>query len=126
MQMIGPGMYTQRTGPCDECMGKGEIINEKDKCKHCNGKKVTQDQKLITVEISKGAPNGERYIFHGEADEFPGIEAGDVVISVKEKPHATFKRRGADLYIDKKINLVQSLTGVDFVITHLDGRKIRI
>jgi hypothetical protein len=33
-----------------------------------------------TDKILKGAPNGEKYVFHGEADEFPGIEAGDVVI----------------------------------------------
>jgi len=80
MTMIGPGMYSQSQGACDECRGQGEIINQKDKCKECNAKKVVQDQKLISVEISKGAPNGERYIFHGEADEFPGTEAGDVVI----------------------------------------------
>jgi DnaJ family protein A protein 2 len=28
--------------------------------------------------------------------------------------------------IEKDITLVEALTGVDFVITHLDGRKIRI
>lgn len=49
MQMVGPGMYTQRTGPCDECNGKGETINEKDKCKTCNGKKVTKEKKVIEV-----------------------------------------------------------------------------
>jgi len=28
--------------------------------------------------------------------------------------------------MEKEISLVESLTGLDFVITHLDGRKIRI
>ena len=28
--------------------------------------------------------------------------------------------------IEKEISLLEALTGVDFVITHLDGRKIRI
>lgn len=80
MQMLGPGMYSQRTAPCDDCMGQGEQINEKDKCKTCNGKKVVKEKKIIDVQIDKGAPNGERYVFHGEADEFPGTEPGDVVI----------------------------------------------
>jgi DnaJ homolog subfamily A member 2 len=80
MQMLGPGMYTQRTGPCDDCNGQGEVINEKDKCKTCNGKKVVKEKKILEVQIDKGAPNGEKYVFHGEADEFPGLEAGDVVI----------------------------------------------
>lgn len=82
MQMLGPGMYSQRTGPCDECSGQGETVNEKDKCKTCNGKKVTKEKKVLEVQVDKGAPNGERYIFHGEADEFPGVEPGDVVIQV--------------------------------------------
>jgi len=34
------------------------------------------------VTIDKGSPNGEKYVFHGEADEYPGVEAGDVIIVV--------------------------------------------
>lgn len=126
MQMLGPGMYTQSTSPCDDCRGTGEQINEKDKCKTCDGKKVTKEKKILDVQIDKGAPNGEKYVFHGEADEYPGIEPGDVVIQVHEEKHELFKRRGADLLIEKEITLLEALTGVDFVLTHLDGRHIRI
>ena len=28
--------------------------------------------------------------------------------------------------MDKEITLLEALTGVDFVFTHLDGRKVRI
>lgn len=80
MQMLGPGMYTQSTRPCEDCDGKGEKINEKDKCQTCDGKKVTKEKKILEVQIDKGAPNGEKYVFHGEADEYPDIEPGDVVI----------------------------------------------
>jgi len=68
MQMVGPGMYTQRRGPCDDCGGKGEQIDEKNRCKECHGRKTTKERKIIEVSIDKGAPNGERYVFHGEAD----------------------------------------------------------
>lgn len=126
MQMLGPGMYTQSSGPCDDCNGKGEVIDEKNKCKNCNGKKVVKEKKIIEAEIDKGAPNNQQYVFHGEADEYPGIEPGDVVIIVQEQPHKLFKRKGADLLIEQEITLLQALTGVDFQITHLDGSKIRI
>lgn len=126
MTMVGPGMYSQRTGPCDDCGGQGQTIDEKNRCKECNGKKTTKERKIINVEVDKGAPNGERYVFHGEADQHPDIEAGDVVIQVQEQPHKTFKRKGADLLYEKEITLLQALTGVDFVLTHLDGRKIRV
>jgi len=119
-------MYTQRTVPCDNCNGKGEQVSEKDKCKACNGQKVIKEKKVIEAQIDKGAPNAEKYVFHGEADEFPGIEPGDVVIAVEEQPHSVFKRKGADLMIEKEISLVEALTGYSFVLTHLDGKKIRI
>ena len=80
MVQLGPGMYSQSSGPCDKCGGKGEIINEKDKCKTCNGKKVNKERKVIDVEIDKGTPHEYKYTFHGEADEYPGTEAGDVVV----------------------------------------------
>jgi DnaJ homolog subfamily A member 2 len=119
-------MYSQSSGPCDSCRGQGEVIDEANKCKTCNGKKVVKEKKIIEAEIDKGAPNNQQYTFHGEADEFPGVEPGDVVIIVQEQPHKRFKRKGADLLIEKEITLLQALTGVDFTITHLDGTKLRI
>lgn len=32
MTMLGPGMYTQSTGPCEDCNGTGEQIDEANKC----------------------------------------------------------------------------------------------
>lgn len=49
MMQLGPGMYSQSTGPCDVCRGVGESISEKDKCKACKGKKVVMNKKMIEV-----------------------------------------------------------------------------
>lgn len=59
MRQMGPGMYSQSTGPCDECGGQGEIINMEKRCKKCKGKKVSKDRKTLTQDIDKGTPNGE-------------------------------------------------------------------
>lgn len=80
----------------------------------------------MKVEIDKGAPNGDKYTIHGEADEVPGAEPGDVIVQIQETQHKLFKRKGADLFIEKEITLIEALTGVDFIITHLDGRKVRV
>jgi len=56
----------------------------------------------------------------------PDVEPGDVIAVLKIKPHKIFKRAGADLIMEKEISLLEALTGCDFVIEHLDGRKIRI
>jgi len=49
-----------------------------------------------------------------------------VIIIVQEMPHKKYKRKGADLIMECEITLLQALTGVDFVHSHLDGTKIRI
>ena len=33
---------------------------------------------MLEVTVDKGSPDGEKYFFHGEADEHPVKEAGDV------------------------------------------------
>merc|ERR1712039_238811 len=40
--------------------------------------------------------------------------------------HADFKRKGADLFIERKISLVEALCGFELELTHLDGRKLSI
>lgn len=37
-----------------------------------------------------------------------------------------FRRKGADLVIEKNLTLVESLCGFDFAITHMDKRSLRV
>jgi len=96
------------------------------RCKVCKGKKVSRDKKTLTVEVDKGAPDKEQYTISGEGDCVPDIEPGDVIAVVKIRPNKIYTRKGADLYYDKEISLLEALTSVDFTIMHLDGRMIRI
>lgn len=45
---------------------------------------------------------------------------------IKQQEHKEFKRKGADLYIERKISLVEALCGFELSIEHLDGRKLLI
>lgn len=81
---------------------------------------------MIECQIDKGSPDGEKYIFHGESDEHPDMEPGDVILVVQEQPHKLFKRKGADLLIEKEITLLEALSGADFVVDFLDGSKFRV
>ena len=78
------------------------------------------------VHVPKGAPSGHKLTFYEKADEIPDGVAGDLKIVLKEEPHAVFKRRGADLYIKKKISLMEALCGFTLEVEHLDKRKLII
>ena len=78
------------------------------------------------MTIDKGTPHGEKQVLHGEADDLPDMEPGDIVILVMQKPHKLFERKGADLVYEKKITLLEALTGTQFTIKHLSGKNIRI
>ena len=123
MQRMG-NMILQSQKTCDECRGEGEIIKEK--CKECKGQKVKYIKTKHNLDIDKGVPDGYRYTVKDEGDQHPEIENGDTVFEIFLEPHKDFKRKGADLVYKCEISLLQALTGLKFVITHLDGKKILI
>lgn len=75
------------------------------------------------MPIEQGVPDSHDYILSGEADELPGIIAGDVVARITIVKHDTFERRGADLVFIKEISLLEAFTGVTTTIKHLDGKE---
>ncbi|KAI9315117.1 hypothetical protein BX666DRAFT_1959533 [Dichotomocladium elegans] len=125
MRQMGP-MVQQIQQPCGDCRGEGEVINEKDRCKHCMGKKVISERKILEVFIDKGMRDGQRITFKGEGDQAPGITPGDIIIAIDEKPHPRFQRKGDDLIYEAKIDLLTALAGGQFAIPHLDERILLV
>jgi DnaJ family protein A protein 2 len=123
LRQMGP-MIQQIQQPCDECSGSGEVINHKDKCKVCNGKKTVSEKKMLEVHIDKGMKGGQTITFRGESDQAPGVTPGDVVIVVEEKPHDRFQRKENDLFTAVEIDLLTALGGGQFAIRHLDDRAL--
>lgn len=96
-------------------------MDEKDKCQKCKGKKFTDQKTTIEVSVEPGVPHEHDYIFTAMADDIPGAMAGDVYVRIMIEKHKVFQRVGADLFIEKKITLLEALTGTNFTIKHLDG-----
>ncbi|KAG8925992.1 Type I HSP40 co-chaperone [Tulasnella sp. 419] len=125
LRQIGP-MLQQIQQPCTDCDGQGEVINPKDRCKHCAGKKIVTDKKMLEVHIDKGMKGGQTITFAGESDQAPDTVPGDVVIVIEEKPHERFKREGNNLTHDCEIDLLTALAGGQFSIQHLDDRALTV
>ncbi|KAM7472056.1 hypothetical protein LguiA_010239 [Lonicera macranthoides] len=123
---IGPGMVQKMQYVCPECKGAGEMINERDRCGHCKGKKVTREKKTVQVKVEAGMQHGQRIVFDGEADEAPDTVTGDLVFVLKVKKHPLFEREGDNLHVEHTLSLTEALCGFQFALTHLDGRLLLI
>jgi DnaJ family protein A protein 2 len=101
-------------------------MDPKDKCKQCKGHKLFDDKKVMEIPIERGVPSEHDYVFHDEGDEYPDVHAGDLVIKINIKKHTVFTRKGADLYVEKKITILEALTGCSFEIKHLDDTILKV
>lgn len=126
VQQIGPGMIQQIQSMCPDCQGQGEKFNSKDRCKNCNGQKVERKKKILEVHIDKGMKDGQRITFHGEGDQEPGLEPGDVMIVLDQKDHPVFQRQEDNLVMKMNIKLAEALCGFQRTIRTLDNRTLII
>jgi len=86
---------------------------------HGTTRLVDVDGKRLEVKIPKGADTGSRIRLTGKA---PG--GGDLYVVVKQQPHRTFKRRGADLERELPLTLGEALLGAEVPVRTLKGRVL--
>merc|ERR1719350_1917630 len=102
-------MIQQMHSQCSACGGNGKSFTTK------------QEREVLEVAIQKGSPDNHKVQFREMADEHPDADAGDVHFVLKQQEHPVFKRKGADLFIERSITLVEALCGFTMEVTHLDG-----
>jgi len=119
------GVFQQQQ-ECDKCDGKGEVIDPKFLCKSCNGRKLRQEKKTLSVEIDRGMKDGHKIKVSGEGHQHPDVLPGDLIVVLRTVEPENFRRRHNDLIYRKEINLAEALFGHEFLFTHLDGRTILI
>ncbi|XP_037365867.2 dnaJ homolog subfamily A member 4 [Talpa occidentalis] len=126
IQQIGPGVVQQIQTVCLECKGRGERVSPKDRCEGCGGARVTREKKLIEVHVERGMKDGQKILFHGEGDQEPELEPGDVIIVLDQKDHSVFQRRGHDLIMKVRIQLSEALCGFKRTVKTLDDRTLLV
>ncbi|KAI5310547.1 Type I HSP40 co-chaperone [Ascosphaera atra] len=125
MRQMGPMIQRFQT-VCSDCNGEGEMIRDKDRCKRCAGKKTVVERKVLHVPIDRGVRAGHKIEYRGEGDQIPGLEPGDVVFEIEQKPHPRFQRKGDDLFFNAEIDLLTALAGGTLNIEHLDDRWMTV
>ena len=80
---------------------------------------IELEGKRLEVKIPRGADNGTRIKLSGQG---PG--GGDIVVTVRVRPHPIFTRRGADLERELPITLKEALLGGEVAVTTIKGKVL--
>ncbi|CAB1328246.1 unnamed protein product [Coregonus sp. 'balchen'] len=126
LHQLGPGMVQQVSAVCGGCQGQGQRISHKDRCKACGGRKILRQKKILEVHIDKGMKDGQKLVFHGEGDQEPGLEPGDIIIVLDQRVHPVFTRQGENLTMTMELQLVEALCGFQKPVQTLDNRSLLI
>lgn len=123
---LGPGIIQQAQVRCTSCSGRG-IARSENVCSSCNGDRTIDERVNMSVTIDKGMRSGQQIRFPQDGNENSGQVRGDVIVVCQEdRNDGSFQRQGDNLVYKIKINLMQALTGISFVMSHLDGLKFQI
>lgn len=83
------------------------------------------EKKKVIVHIPPGTRDGHVIRFEKEADQHPGHDAGDVIITISEDEHDTFDRDGDNLFLIRDISLSE-IYDLEYSFVHLDKRVITV
>ncbi len=109
------------TATCSKCRGTGKIIHTP--CKACGGTGSVKKSKRITVTIPAGIDDGQAISLRGQGNAGKnGGPAGDLIVSVRVKPHPQFQREGTTVLYEHKVTFYQAAMGAELEIPTIDGK----
>ena len=99
------GAGTIVTDPCDECMGRGSVIKDKE----------------LKVRIPAGVDNNSRLRLRGEGEAgMNGGPPGDLYVVIGVEPDKDFGRQGQNLILSREISFVEAALGHRLEVPTLD------
>ena len=112
--------------PCSACDGSGEHAGEA--CGECGGEGVTSKRENLRVAVPAAAREGAQIRIKGMGHEDARAgEAGNLIVTVRAKPHPLFRREGNDVVLDLPVSFSQAALGHEALVPTLKGaQKIKI
>ncbi len=93
------------TDPCDDCMGRGSVVRDKD----------------LKVRIPAGVDNNSRLRLRGEGEAgLNGGPPGDLYVVIGVEPDKVFEREGQSLIISRDISFIEAALGHRLEVPTLD------
>lgn len=116
----------QTTAACPTCRGTGQVIT--DHCPSCKGEGRKQGEDLISIDIPAGVEDGMQLSMRGRGNAgAKGGPAGDLLITIEEKPHPYLHRDGQNVIYDLYLNFADAALGTQVEVPTIDGQvKIKV
>lgn len=104
---------------CGGCDGHGRVIRSP--CIECSGRGFLHKSVKETVKVPKGVDSGVNLRVAKKGNAGEGGPPGDLLVSVKVKPHAYFKREGSNIHSDCFLSITQAVLGSEVLVKTLFG-----
>jgi molecular chaperone DnaJ len=115
------GVHLQQISTCTTCHGQGSFLEHP--CPKCGGVGEVHKDAAIKIKIPEGVEDGMalRVPGHGAPSPDPKGPAGDLFVVIHTERDPRFMRRGADLWHDLTIPLVDAVLGTSVTVPTLEG-----
>ncbi|MEK7602276.1 MAG: J domain-containing protein [Patescibacteria group bacterium] len=109
---------------CSTCEGSGKV--PKEKCTNCSGHGILKREAELNIDIPRGIDGGEMIRMPGMGEAVKGGVSGDLYVKVHVKPHATFRKDGANLLMELPVKLTDALLGTSVSVTTIDEKVLDV
>ena len=114
-------MAFSSSAPCSRCRGTGRIIHTP--CKSCGGTGSVRRSSRISVTIPAGIDDGQAVSLRGQGNAGKnGGPAGDLIVRIRVRPSAQFRRDGTTVLYEQPVSFVQAALGAELEIPTIDGK----
>ncbi|MGI9083878.1 MAG: molecular chaperone DnaJ [Aeromicrobium sp.] len=127
----GSGMQTGTAGgvfamtePCDQCRGRGMVVE--DPCATCRGSGRAPSSRTLQVRVPAGVKDGQRIRLKGKGGKGDGAPDGDLYLVVHVAKHSIFGRKGDHLTITVPVAFDEVALGATISVPTLDGPTVSI
>ncbi|MBM7502692.1 DnaJ C-terminal domain-containing protein [Agromyces aurantiacus] len=87
----------------------------------------TSEGREITVNVPAGVADGQKIRLRGKGHPSPdGGEPGDIVLTVKVRPHPVFERDGLNLRVNVPVTFAEAALGATIQVPTLGGEPVKL
>lgn len=128
----GSGMQTGTSGglfamtePCEQCRGRGMVVEHS--CKTCRGSGRAPSSRTMQVKVPAGVKDGQKIRLRGKGGKGEnGGPDGDLLLLVHVEPDRIFARKGDNLTIAVPITFDEAVLGAQIQVPTLGGTPVTI